>query len=662
MRRHLPLISGFVAALWAFVISSRQLVENDLFWHLMLGRAVAREGSRTVVEPSAFTFGVPRSLSVPEWLWDVLAWFSWQGGEVGVAWFVCACGALAAVALVFAVSRFGRGLLVPAVTAFVLAALSVRIKERPETLALAWAAMFMALSVAVVRRCSWPRVVALFAVEVLWAQTHGTFVLAVPMFVAAVLNAPLSKWPRLGGVLALVVVALISGPAGFGIASFVSSHVSGDAVAHIVDMADPTWADFNPAGAPYHFIAAALTVVALLGALSGAWTWSSLAFLGLGLLVASTSVRGVAWWALLLMPQLALTLKVASRRRFVSVTALGVALLTLTWVTVRLEKRVGPFLSFSVKSSELPREAVNAMPDGATVWTSFEVGAAVGLISDGRLRVSIDSRTPMVFDDAAFALSRDCLARPECLKRSFAAMNVQGAIVERSAACGAVLSEGSLAPVAVNARYAAFAKGVAPLTTIDVCSPMFVTERSCDDAAFGADLARLQPAGDAFITFLAQAAAVRCGRAVDVAKLETLLVSQPRWTALMVLVGTAREKSGDAVGAARLLSRALSSGFPAALGPLQLALAKLEAKPRAAVLDEVISALDDQTPSSLRALRALAAAENGEDAVARVQALRAAAAGEKSVLPVLSALAKSATEPVDRAEYESWARVLTEQK
>lgn len=659
MRRHLGLISGIGAALWAFVISSRQLVENDLFWHLMLGRAVARSGSRTVVEPSAFTFGVLRSLSVPEWLWDVLAWFSWQGGEVGVALFVCACGAVAAGALVFAISRFGRGLVIPVVTAFVLAALSVRIKERPETLALAWAAMFMALSALVVRRFSWPRVVALVVVEILWAQTHGTFVLAVPMFVAAVLNAPLAKWPRLGGVLAVVTLALISGPAGLGIIGFVSSHVSGDAVAHIIDMADPTWADFNPASVPYHFIAAVLTLVAVAGALTGVWTWSSLAFLGLGLIVASTSVRGVAWWALFLVPQLALTLNVLGRRRGVVPVALIIALITLGWVTVRFERRVGPFFSFSVKSSELPYEAVAAMPEGATVWTSFEVGAAVGLISDGRLRVSIDSRTPMVFDDATFALSRDCSTKAECLKRAFAAMNVQGAIVERSAACKAVLDEGSLAPVAVNARYAAFVKGAVPLKTIDVCSPMYVTERSCNEVAFAADLERLRLAGEPFTTFLEQAAAVRCNRAFDLPKLEALLSSQRRWPALMLVVATARERSGDAAGAAELASRALSSGFSSALGPLQSALLKLDSKQRASVLDEVISALDDQTPSSLRALRALAAAENDEGEVARLQSLRAAAAGEKSVLPVLSALAKSAEDPAERAEYESWIRVLS---
>ncbi|MGV3623587.1 MAG: hypothetical protein ACO1OB_22400 [Archangium sp.] len=660
MRRHLGLISGFAAALWAFVISSRQLVENDVFWHLMLGRAVSRSGSRTVVEPSAFTFGQDRSLSVPEWLWDLLAWFSWQGGEAALSVFVCACAAVAAGAVVFAVSRSARGVVIPVVSAVVLAALSVRIKERPETLALAWAALFMGVSTLLVRRFTVGRAVALVALEILWAQTHGTFVLAVPMFVAAVLNAPLKNWPRLGGVLVVVVVALISGPAGFGVVGFVSSHVSGDAVAHIIDMADPTWADFNPGVVPYHFIAAALTLVALLGALTGAWTWSSLAFMGLGLIVASTSLRGVAWWALFLVPQLAVTLNVLRRRRFAVVAMSVVAVSTLSWVTVRFEKRQGPFFSFSVKSSELPYEAVAAMPDGATVWTGFEVGSAVGLISDGRVRVSIDSRTPMVFDDAAFALSRDCSTKPECLKRAFAAMNVSGAVVERSAACVAVMNEGSLAPVSVNARYAGFAKGAAPLTTIDVCSPMYVTAKSCDEAAFAADLDRLRLAGDQFTSFLEQAAAVRCGRAFDLPKLEALLSSQRRWPALMVVVATAREKRGDAGGAAELSSRALTSGFSSALGPLQSSLGRLDAKSRASVLDEVINALDDQTPSSLRALRALTAAENGEDAVARVQSLRAAAAGEKSVLPVLQALAKTAAEPVERAEYEAWVRVLSE--
>src|SRR5690349_22868772 len=47
--------------------------EADLFWHLTLGRAVLRAGSRVVPEPYALgSIGEPRA--VPEWLWGVLTY------------------------------------------------------------------------------------------------------------------------------------------------------------------------------------------------------------------------------------------------------------------------------------------------------------------------------------------------------------------------------------------------------------------------------------------------------------------------------------------------------------------------------------------------------------------------------------------------------------
>ncbi len=125
-------ITVALSAAWGALILSRPIFENDFFWHLTLGREVARAGSRTVVEPSAFNWGVERTMAVPEWLWDLLAWRAFSSSETAAAMFVSLCGALAAGAIaLFVASEVKVRALVPAVTALVLCAMSVRFKERP---------------------------------------------------------------------------------------------------------------------------------------------------------------------------------------------------------------------------------------------------------------------------------------------------------------------------------------------------------------------------------------------------------------------------------------------------------------------------------------------------------------------------------------------------
>lgn len=655
-------ITVALSAAWGALVLSRPISENDFFWHLTLGREVARAGSRVVTEPVAFTWGVPRTLAVPEWLWDVLAWRAFDASETAAAVFISLCGALAAGALAaFVVSEVKSRALAPAVTALVLCVASVRFKERPETVALAFAALFLLGSRRLVTRFSWPLAGALLALEVLWAQTHGTFVLALPFFIACAVDAKAEVRAKLVGVAGALALGLFTGPAGVGVLSFVSSHVAGDAVRHIIDMSAPTWSDFSPASQPYHFLAALLTLAALPGLFADRWTWSSLALFALGLALAVTAVRGVSWWALCLVPQLALTWRDARPLR--DVTVLAFSLACALWVTVRFEQRVGPFFAFEVRASELPREAAQVLatlPAGAVVWTGYEAGAALGFLGEGKLRVSIDSRTPLFFGDSEFALSRDCRANMACLRRALDAMHADAAFVERGDACDAILKLGDFVPVAVNARYATFARAstqLAPLKTLDVCAPMLVTERSCADD-FTADAQRLEPAGAFFMNFLTQARDVRCGKQGDLPLLTSMLRANPRWPALRVLAGTSALRTGDAETALESLWPALRTGFPPALGPSLGALKKLAPDARARWLTLMSAELDDATPALLRVLRAETAAELNDAETARFEALRAASAGEVSVVPVLRALRTATQDPAERAELDAWLRVL----
>ena len=57
----------------AFLLAWHPITTPDLFFHLSLGRAVWRAGSRVVAVPTAFAeLAGPRV--VPQWLWDVAAY------------------------------------------------------------------------------------------------------------------------------------------------------------------------------------------------------------------------------------------------------------------------------------------------------------------------------------------------------------------------------------------------------------------------------------------------------------------------------------------------------------------------------------------------------------------------------------------------------------
>jgi hypothetical protein len=660
-------LASAAAALWGALLLSRPLAENDLFWHLMLGRAVARAGARTVPEPSALSSVSPLA-TVPEWLWDVLAWEAASVSTALLSLFVMGCGALAAwliVRLVFAESRGAPWPLAVGLSALVLAATSVRFRERPETLALALAAASLLLGRRAVRRPRPSTLAGAVALAVTWAQVHGTFVLALPLFLAAALEHRTRSRRALLATAGLLALSLATGPHGLSVAAFVSDHLAGDAVRHIIDMSAPTWDDLDPARQPFHFIGVGLALVALVPAALGLTRRRPLALALLGVVLGLTSVRAVAWAVLCLVPQLGLVLRASRRRPSPRLAAaLGAAgVLALALVTARFAQRVGPFLDFDLRATELPREGVAALaslPAGSVVWTSYGVGAAVGFLADGHLRVTIDSRTPLHFGDAEFALSRDCRARGPCFARAAEALHVEAAVVERGDECTMLARHGDFVPVAVNARYATFARrrhGLPALSSIDPCAPLYLSRTACEPG-FAAELARLAPAGEDFLRSLSTLQRLHCGEPVEPAAADALLSRSPRWPAVRTAAGQAWLRAGQPDLAVERLLPLLEGGFPPAVPLLHEALTKLPPEARRARLDAVVATLDDRTPAPFRALRAITAAELDDVDVARVEAVRAAAAGEKSVIPVLRALARQAARTEEAAVELGWAELL----
>jgi hypothetical protein len=660
-------LSSLALALWGGWLLSRPVAENDVFWQLMLGRAVLDGGSRTVVEPSAAGWVSP-TLAVPEWLWDVAAYLGWRGGGgLGLSLFVAACGALSMLAIGWWVSTEVRSRsrwLLGGLAALVGAAAAVRLRERPETLALGLAAVFLVGSRRVTRAPSWLGGAGLVLLEVLWAQVHGTFVLAVPFYAAAALQVR----PRHRRAVLLLGVALVLGlgasAAGLDVGRFVSNHLAGDSVRHIDEMRAPAWSDFNPATKPWGAAVLVLSLVGAVAAARGTFTRRTLALWGLGVVLGLTAERAVSLWALLVLPQAALGWRAfgAGRWRPVLVALLGVA--ALGAVSMRVHEGHGPMLAFRVAPEALPEEAVSALgglPDGAVVWTDFSVGAPIGFLAAGRLRVTMDSRCPLQFGDADFALSRDCHADAACFRRAVDVLHVTAAVVDRGAACAVVASHGGFVPVAVDSRWATFARpgpGVVPLETLDVCAPMLLRSEACGPR-FVADLSRLSGAGSAFTAMLEQQRAVQCGGPVDVRLLERLLAADPRWQELRVTTGEGWLRGGDPGRGAEAFATALRAGFAPAVQPLLSALPHVELEARRRLLDSVLDELQDRAPAALRVALATTAAEQNDAVTAGREAVRAAAAGERGVVPLLRALREASSVPEERARYSAWLALLT---
>ncbi len=650
--------ASLAAGVWGFVLLCRPLAENDIFWHLTLGRAVLRAGSRVVPEPTAAAFFSPQALA-PEWLWEVIAWWTWDGGgPTALILAVAAMGALSftSIALFLFQERSAPGEWKLTLLAIVCGAAAVRLKERPETLALALTAVFLVACTSFHTKQTWQRGLIVLSLAVIWAQIHGTFVLAPILFAIEWVHRR-SSFRGTMALLVLLVLSLGSGPHGFDVADFIASHVSGDAVRHITDMRAPTASDW--AQGPYLWLASIETGLAVLACIRKDFTFRSVLLAGLGLGIGMLSLRGVSLWALFMAPLALRGLQALPSQRWLP---LGLTALLVVLVTRRVHERSGPLFSFRVVSSELPAEAVAVLaplPAGSVVWTSYLAGAGFGLLDDGRLRITQDSRTPLHFDDTDYAVNRAAMSSESAFQRAAEAMNIQAAVVERSIAeCQRVSQHPEFVPAAVNAHYATFVRrgrGVDSLTTINPCEPLFLNGAACS-GAFEADLVRLRPAGESLVNLLRQAHAVRCGGnpkpEVFPAALDEA-AGQHRWV-VQSIWGKALLKPHQYREAVAMLLPSATGGFSPSFTPLMQAASQLLPEERWPALQRVALQLDDATPVSVLSVLATTAAELDWPVAARFYALRAAALGASEVTPVLRAVGQIDT--MHTLQLRAWER------
>jgi hypothetical protein len=668
--------------------------ESDPFWHMTLARAVLANRSRTVPEPVALpAFSDP--CVVPEWLWGVVTLGVHRFGPAATALFVAllAVGSVVAIVAMLRTLRpsLGRGGLM-ALSGSLAAMVLLRLRLRPEAAALVLLPAFMVVT----RRAldaDGPRQrrlgVALWAMELLWAQLHGSFVLAPAVF--AILAAPVILRPSTReartiplAILGALVVGLTTSAFGLHLGEYVFGHASGDGPRHIVDWTPLRWEDFaprdwldGPYGGPYGAVVAAMAAAALLGTVVARRVfWVETALAALGVALAATGCRFLTMGAVLAAPLAAAgvselgAIVPSVRHRWVAGAAFGAAMIGLQGRGMHLAR--GPIGKLGLAEGDFPlaaAEYLRRLPGPATsVLTSYDAGAPLGFWLPGRVRTFVDGRTPLYFDDTDYGLARDVFRDPRALAAAARRFEATAVVLPREAGVCKGLSE-KWSPVVVEARFTTFVPradaGEAALGALAPCGPGYLRDDACRDggAALDADIARLSALRSSrFLDYLRAERILRCGGALP--RVPELLPSPADAAAFRADRDRAQAayllRTGRALDAVEALAEHLRQGDAAsfALAAPALASDKIPVARARELLEAAVDRLDDATPPDLRALLAVTCAEQRDPECARFNALRAAAGGSPLAVPTLEWLGREHPSARARADAAAWLAIL----
>lgn len=687
----MPEKSRFVAiwtpalALAAAAMAVHPEHEADAFWHLSLGRAVIAHRSRVIPEPLALpAFSAPAV--VPEWLWGVVTYAidragSWPALVVFVALLAAAAAALSVrLAAAFAPRIGGFGLSL--VTGIAVGAAMGRVRLRPEAAGVVLIPAFLLIALRYAEADEKRRLrlgMALAGVEILWAQIHGSFVLAPALFAAvagpAVLRDRRDASRRQAHVVtaAALALGLCTSAYGLDLPRYLAAHARGDAARHVEDLVAPTWAAFNPSEVlsnPYGVLLAALWGVGVAGMMHARRvSGRSAALAALGAALAMNAVRFLPIGALLALPLSAEGAEALGDRVPARAAPLGAAIGAVGMIlgALGIAEIHGPFGLIGPAEGVHPYAAAIYLGrrPGTSILSVYNAGGRLGFMLEGRGRVYVDGRTPLYFDDADFALSRDVFRYPDALARAIRRFGAQAVVVNRNAPVCGKLPPGWV-PVVVEPHFTTFVSfpGEKGLDRVSPCGPAFLRADACerDGAALDEEIARLAGYGDrVFTDYLRAERILRCGG--DLGAIGGLI--PPRSLARTYLAqrdaleAAWRVRIGDVARAADVVERAVRGGDPGAVAILAPAIAgdAVPADRARAVLEAAIDRLDDTAPPDLRALLALACAAEGDAACARFHAIRAAARGARQAAPALLWL-RDHGDAKARADAAAWIEVL----
>jgi hypothetical protein len=667
---------------YSALLAARPFDEGDTFFHLSLGRAVLRAGARVVPEPTAFhAFDHPAVAS--EWLWSVLSYATYgAGGFRALSWLgivLSALATLSALRLVRsrAAPELADGWFTGLCGVLLTCVLQCRVSVRPELCLLIGLPLYLR-GLAAYARAGLPARARLGAAlvlgAVLWAQLHGSFVLAPALFVicAVDLRAPLRRHQlRCDGVVfALLLLATLSSAYGADVGEFISAHAAGDAPRYIGEMARPTWAMLNPLHAVNMAALLTLLMIAAAGMLVGRALFARellLALLGLALF--ATANRFIAEAALLAIP-LCMRATAALTEHFADLRMFGLRATTAfaaTWALAltmgKVEETHGPIGRLGVSEATFPMHAPNALaglPPMAAVLTAYDASAPIGFLSDGRLRSFVDGRTPLYFDDTDYAVQREMLRDGAALQRGIARYGAIAAVVRReSQACAELSKDWSVA--LIEPRFSTFvAQPGASISALHACGVRYLDAASCANPGLAREIARVDDAGArAFAAFLRDAAAVSCK--ADGHAWQHLLTleagARPYQVGFERVLAEALLRAGRWDDATARMLHALDGGDLGMVGLLQNpAAGSLPLSHARRVLQAYVDIARDDADVGVRAALAEICARAGDQACARFNATRAAVRGRST--SALDWLATHHDDPRVRRDAQRWAEVL----
>jgi hypothetical protein len=673
--------------LYVALLALRPLDEADTFFHLTLGRAVLQFHARTVPEPTAFVDFTDPAVA-PEWLWSV---FSYAAYRVGGFSALSVCAAVLAAAAAYATLRLVRSYWRPeapfawqlVVSTLVLCTIQCRVAMRPQLLLLSGLPLYL-LATRAYAHASLPRRfelgVGLALAVALWAQLHGSFVLAPAIFLIQVARPPRDATrPELRAdaiVFALLLAAMLCSAYGVHISHFIGSHAAGDAPRFVAEMSRTTWASLEPTGAPSTLGYWLLMFLGAPGMFVARQLFvRELLLVGLGIALLCTANRFLAEAALLAAPWAArsigaLALHLEQAWTKVQAGSVHVALLLasaalLGWTALFVQEQHGPLLRAGLLASAFPMHAPKALAQlaaGAPVLTDYPSTATVGFLTHGRLRTFVDGRTPLYFDDTDFAVQREMMRDGQALRNGLRRYGAQAAVVRRdSEACVQLSQLWSVAML--EPLFTTFVKAApahAP-SSLRACGVRYLAADSCVDRALGASIAFVRQHGAAeFARYLEAERAVRCGGDV-VAALRTLDILEPSSRPYRVSFRRTRVeallRAGRFEEAAVSMADAAHTDDPGIINLLQIPSAgQLPLELVRSVLISYVDTVRDEADPAVRVTLAEICVRAGDAECARFHAIRAAVRGRRS--GALEWLAQHHPAARARRDAQRWLEVL----
>ena len=451
-------------AIALFVMSVRETLDPDMWWHLRTGEAIWQMGA--IPQFDLFSYTVPQNVwIVQQWLTDVGMWLVYE--LAGLAGLSLLFAAIVAVAFMLVYARCaGRPYLAALVTLVAYFTAALPLGVRPQMINILFLALFVFV-VDGVRLAGW-RSRAFWLLPLLtalWANMHSGYLTGIALLGAYVVGEAMQRrlaqpdettlaWPQIGqlaGVTALSLLAALINPRGLDLVLFPLGTLGSDAIqSNIVEWYSP---DFHLVYFWFFGGMMALGVVSLVFSRRSV-TWTDLLLFGGPAAGGLLSARHIPLFAVAAAPIIARhllsalsqtrlyplasgTSSQAAPTRFLQILNGVVLLLMLLVGAVWLQTRLAG--NEAALARTFPIAAVDFMEEAGLadkrIYNTYEWG---GYLIWRRIPVFIDGRTEL-YGDNFFRYYLQTTRVGEDWQQPLDEMAVDVALLRRSSALATVL-------------------------------------------------------------------------------------------------------------------------------------------------------------------------------------------------------------------------------